>query len=72
MPADALAPKVTRASAGMVLAVLDRQHVLLFQGYRKISNISHTNSPNLIVPRLVLQLALPNPTKPGVKSRMKM
>ena len=31
MPADALAPKVARASAGMVLAVYNRQHVLLFQ-----------------------------------------
>ena len=31
MPADALAPEVTRASTGMVLAVQDRQHVLMFQ-----------------------------------------
>ena len=31
MPADALAPKVARASADMVLAVQDRQHVLVFQ-----------------------------------------
>ena len=31
MPADALAPKVAKVSAGMVLAVQDRQHVLLFQ-----------------------------------------
>ena len=31
MPADALAPKVASASAGMVLAVYDRQHVLLPQ-----------------------------------------
>ena len=31
MPADALAPKVTRAPADMALAVPDRQHVLLFQ-----------------------------------------
>ena len=38
--------------------------------YRKISNTRRTNSPNLIVPRLVLQLSLPNPMKPGVKSRM--
>ena len=30
-PADALAPKVARASAGMVLAVKDRYHVSLFQ-----------------------------------------
>ena len=29
MPADALAPKVARASAAMVLAVYDRQHALL-------------------------------------------
>ena len=28
---DALAPKVARASAGMVLIVLDRQNALLFQ-----------------------------------------
>ena len=40
--------------------------------YRKISNISRTESPNLNVPRLVLQLSLPNPMKPGVTSRMKM
>ena len=31
MPADALAPKVARASVGTVLVVSDRQHVLLFQ-----------------------------------------
>ena len=31
MTADALAPKVASASAGMVLAVLYSQHVLLFQ-----------------------------------------
>ena len=31
MPADALAPKVVSGSAGTVLAVWDRQHVLLFQ-----------------------------------------
>ena len=30
-PAGALAPKVARASAGMVLILLDRQHALLFQ-----------------------------------------
>ena len=29
--ADALAPKVAYASVGMVLAVQDRQHILLFQ-----------------------------------------
>ena len=40
--------------------------------YRQISNISRTKSQNLNVSRLVLQLPLPNPVKPGVKSRMKM
>ena len=42
------------------------------ESYRKISNIRHTKSQNLNVSRLVLQLSLPNPMKPGVKSRMKM
>ena len=40
--------------------------------YRKISNIRRTKSQNLNAPRLVLQLSLPNPMKPGVKSRMKI
>ena len=40
--------------------------------YRKISNIRCTELPNLNVSRLVLQLSLLNPMKPGVKSRMKM
>ena len=31
MPADALTPKVASTSAGMELAVKDRQHVLLSQ-----------------------------------------
>ena len=31
MPIDVLAPKIARASAGIILAVKDRQHVLLFQ-----------------------------------------
>ena len=39
--------------------------------YRKISNIRRTKSPNLIVPHLVLQLSLPNPIKPGVRSRIR-
>ena len=37
--------------------------------YRKTSNIRLTESPNLYVSRLVLQLSLPNPFKPGVKLR---
>ena len=40
--------------------------------YRQTSNIDCTISQNLNVFLLVLQLALPNPLKPGVKSRMKM
>ena len=37
----------------------------------KISNIRHTKSQNL-KDYLVLQFSLPNPLKPGIKSRMKM
>ena len=40
--------------------------------YCEISNTRHTKSQNLNVSRLVLQLSLPNPLKPGVKSRMKL
>ena len=39
---------------------------------RKISNIRYTKSQNFNDSRLVLQLSLPNPLKPGVKSRMEM
>ena len=35
--------------------------------YRKLFNIRHTKFQNLTVSRLVLQLLLPNPLKPGVK-----
>ena len=40
--------------------------------HRKISKTRHIKSQNLNDSRLVLQLSLPNPLKPGVKSRMKM
>ena len=40
--------------------------------YRKTSRISRIKSHNLNVSRLILQLSLPNPLKPGVKSSMKM
>ena len=40
-----------------------------FQRYHEAS-IKHSKFRNLNVPRLVLQLSLPNPLKPGVKSRM--
>ena len=49
---------------------MDKQsHLLIYEerNYRKISNIRRTKSQNLIVSRLVLQLCLPNPTKPCVK-----
>ena len=45
---------------------------LTWWSYRKISNIRRTKFQTLNVSRLVLQLSLPNPMKPGVKSRMKM
>ena len=40
--------------------------------YRKVSNIWRTKSQNLNDSHLVLKSSLPNPLKPGVKSRMKM
>ena len=40
--------------------------------YRQTSDISRTKSKNINVSRLVMQLSLPNPLKPGVKSRMKI
>ena len=40
--------------------------------YRQISNIRRTNSHKSNVSRLVLQLSVPNPLKPGIKLRMKM
>ena len=51
---------------------IERDKIYGTQQYRKISNIRRTESPNLNVSRLVLQLPLPNPMKPGVKSIMKM
>ena len=40
--------------------------------YRKTSGISRTKSLNFTVSHVILQLPLPNPLKPGVKSSMKM
>ena len=40
--------------------------------YHQTSSVSNTKTPNLNVSRLVLQLSLPNPLKPGVKSWVKM
>ena len=36
--------------------------------YRQFSNIRRTQSQNINVSRLVLQLSLPNPVKPGVNT----
>ena len=56
------------------LSALHKENMFIVYNkeYRKISNIRCTKSPNLNVSRLLLQLPLPNPMKPGVKSRMKM
>ena len=40
--------------------------------YRKVSNIRRTKYQNLNDSRLILQLSVPNPLKPSVKSIMKM
>ena len=40
--------------------------------YRKVYNIRRTKSQNFNVSRLIMYLSLPDPLKPGVKSRMKM
>ena len=53
-------------------AMNTKSHINDFFKYRQISNISRTKSQNLNVSRIVLQLSLPNPLKPGVKSRMKV
>ena len=45
---------------------------IIFIVYYQTSNIRHTISPNLNVSGIILQLSLPNPLKPGVKSRMKI
>ena len=40
--------------------------------YRQTSNLSGNKFQNWNFSHLILQLSLPNPLKPGVKSRMKM
>ena len=46
--------------------------ILKIEMYGKTSNIRGIKSPNLNVSRLILQLFLVNPLKPGVESRMKV
>ena len=43
-----------------------------YWNYRKFANIRLTQSQNINVSCLVLQLSLPNPLKSGVELRMKM
>ena len=46
--------------------------IMSIYNYSKTSNIRCTKSPKLNDSRLVLQLSLPIPLKPAIKSRMKM
>ena len=50
--------------------------VLVFANFHydscRTSSVSHTRFHHLYFAQLILQLFLPNPLKPGVKSRMKM
>ena len=55
--------KSHRKNLRMTLIHIGRSHDMTSQ----TSNISHTKSQNLNVSRLVLQLFLPNPLKPGFK-----
>ena len=54
-PADALAPKVARASAGMVLALKDRQYILLLQsqfhllGSSQIQDINENGNISIVI-----------------------
>ena len=51
---------------------MKRQDKASLSGYRKVSYIRRTKCQNLNDSRLVLQLSVPNPLKPSVKSIMKM
>ena len=54
------------------MAAFAREGLIPDPNYRKVSNIRRTKSQNSNASRLILQLSLPNPLKPGVKLRMKM
>ena len=58
-------PSITKRLAGC-------QPPCISWGYRKISYIRGIKFHNLKVSHLVFQLSVPNPLKPGVKSRAKM
>ena len=57
---------------GNTTATAQRNISLPFFIYRKVSNIRRAKCQNLNESRLVLQLSVPNPLKPNVKSIMKM
>ena len=46
---------------------MDVSHYWYIYTYRQASNTSGTKSLNLNISRVVLQLSLPNPLKPGFK-----
>ena len=54
------------------MAAIMSHHVSPKNICRKISNIRRTKYQSLNDSRLMLQLPLPNPLKPGVMSRMKV
>ena len=70
---DGLDPHFTPEDAPLVVALWGIGHSLRHKGIdRQTSNTRRNKSQNLNVSRLVLQLSLANPIKPGVRSRMKM
>ena len=62
MPADALAPKVASASAGMVLAAEDWQHILLFQdkfhalGWNQIQDMIQNVNISFTIFKIILHV----------------
>ena len=50
----------------------DATSIFQIRIYRQVSNIRRTKYHHLKGSHTVLQLSLPNPLKPDVKSRMKM
>ena len=56
----------------ILIVISVAQAVIRRTKYCENSNISDTKSQSKSASRLVLQLPLPNPLNPGVKSRMKM
>ena len=55
-------------------ALIEKRFIALLpkDNYRKVSNIRRTKCQNLNDSRLVLQLSVPNPLKPSVKSITQM